>query len=222
MLRYLRFVSGPAVAAGLLIGTFCTTSAHAAVLISNLNGNDSGGTTLVGSLDRSKAVGFTLPGGNGYQFDNAVVRLDIGNVTRTLGAGIYGSTAGTPSGSALTTLTIPAFTATGIQNYTLSPGTPLVLQPLTTYFLVVYGTSPGSSTSYIDWMANSPSAAPTGVATFAGAYGDNSGAVTVPPTTASSTANSFAINATAVPEPGTVSLLLLSVLGAGVMRWRRG
>ena len=220
--RHMRLMRCQTVAAALLLVTCCAGSANATVIISNLNGNDQNASTLVGNLLRSKALGFTLPAAGQYQLDSVVLRLDVGDATRTIAAGIYGSAAGVPSGSALVTFTIPVFT-TGIQNYTLLPDATFLLQPLTTYFLVAYGTSPGSSSSYIDWLGNFSPVTPTGLATFAGAFADNSGAVTVPPTVASSVINSFAINATdaSVPEPSTLSMMALFALSAGAVRRRR-
>ncbi len=214
-----------ALAATLLAATFGWGSASAEVVISNLDGNDQSASTLVGNLKRSKAIGFTMAGADAYLLGSVVLRLAVSDTTETIGAALFGESAGAPTGTALVNFTIPAFSV-GTQNYTLLPDADFVLQPLTTYFLVAYGTSQGSSTSYIDWLAGFPAVVPTGLATYAGAFADNTGAAAVPPSQASSTINSFAVNATAVntnavPEPGSLSLLVLAAFAAGAAQFRR-
>src|SRR4051812_43305275 len=110
--RGLRSVPWQAIVTAALVATCGAGSAGAQQIISNLDGDDGDYTTLVGNLDRSKALGFTMPATDPYRLDSAVLRLDVGDTTRTIAAELYGSTAGVPSGSALVTFNIPVFLAT--------------------------------------------------------------------------------------------------------------
>jgi hypothetical protein len=87
----------------------------------------------------------------------------------------------------------------------------LTLSASTTYWLVASG---GGLAPY-NWKADGSGIVPTGTATHAGALFDVDG---VPPTSTSGILNSYAINATLVPEPTAVALLFLGLCSLMAIR----
>lgn len=210
-MHYLR-----ALLSGILLTAASTASAG--VIISNLNGND--GTQTAGIDDlRNKGMGFTMASGNDYSLDFVTLRLDI---TGTPGdvdpiVQIWSNVGGSP-GAALTTLSDPLISATGINNYVFSATAPFTLLADTTYWLVVSGAVGASG---FDWKASSPAVTPTGIATHFGAKFDTNG---LPPTGNSSIINSYSINASeiaGVPVPGSIALLGIGLAGFGYRRCRQ-
>jgi hypothetical protein len=191
----------------------CGGRAVAIEIISNMPGNDgtstflnapAGGSNGGGVFD-SKAAGFTMPGGLPYTLDFVTLRLDFFNSDSLPMVQLYNSVNNNP-GSLLQTLQNPAFTV-GLGNYQFSPTSPLTLTSGETYWIVVWNNA--SVANSFRWMANSPSIAPTGIATNAG-FRFSNGAP--PPTSNSATFNSYSVNATPVPEPATMTALAVGAL----------
>lgn len=175
-----------------LAPVYLVSAAHAIDVIGNFPSNDQVASDL--DVTFGKAMGFTMPSGLPYTLDSAILSLfvdDLGAQT-AWSFDLFADSNGDPDLSApLVNLTLPAL-ALGDDNYTLTPASPLTLQPNTTYWLV--GTS-ASTSSHGGWNRNDPSKTPTGLAVSAGA---RSGA---PPVDPSSFFNSYSIQATPVPGP---------------------
>ncbi len=200
---------------------FGAAPSRAGTIISNLPGNDVTLSDLVvPNFLRSKAVGFTMPSGVSYSLDSVVMRLFSTDPSNQIGVVLEGSSGGLPTGVVLDTFAVPTLTDY-VQPVTLTPISPYLLEPSTTYFIVAYGIS-GSGD--VAWLGNSPPIIPTGVATFAGYYADNSGAASLAPTGSATVLNSFAVNASAVPEPASLTMGAIAVvigLGFGSRPRRR-
>jgi hypothetical protein len=110
-------------------------------------------------------------------------------------------------GSKLETLVNPMFGSSGIANYDFTSSSNTILQSNQSYWLLAYGTANGSR---FDWKASSPVQTPTGVATHFGALFDNNGP---PPTSNSGILNSYSLSASAVPEPTSIAMFGIAMLG---------
>lgn len=193
---------------------------RAAVLIGNLpqtNDDDSSGI----STSNVKALAFTLPAGNNYSLDNAILRLGSYATGETPLVQIRNDVGGSDPGSTvLATFTNPTPQGAGNFDYTFTPTGPLTFAAGTKYWLYVTSTSGGFS-----WSASISGITPTGIATSSGArFSSESGANFYP----SSTFNSFQINATEItgpvastPEPGAIAALSLFGLGLLGVKGRR-
>lgn len=182
--------------------------ASADVIISNHPGNDGSQTAGINSSSRTKGMGFSMPGGDGYYLDNVVLRLNITDVSVIPRIEIFTDSGG--PGVSLITLDNPTIDTLGIGDYTFTPGSDFILEGGTSYWIVA---SSANSAVY-DWKASSPSQTPTGLATHLGAtFG------AYPPRSSSSILTTYMINGTPVPAPGAAGLLVLG--GALAFRRRR-
>jgi hypothetical protein len=151
--------------------------------------NDNTGSSITST--QLKTVSFTLPVGQNYTLDNVILRLqnyEIGDVPVVQIRNDVGSA--DPGTTVLAVLANPSPQGTGIFSYTFTPSSSFTFQAATQYWLYVT-----TSAGVYNWMASSPGITPTGFANF-GAYriSSNSGSSF----NASSTLNSFEINATPV------------------------
>jgi hypothetical protein len=151
--------------------------AGAAVIITNYPPpNDNVSTNIDDGL--AVAAGFTLPGGAAYSLTSATVRISADDTVTAFSAQLFGDGGAGPVAPALVTFTAPIIAA-GPADYVLTPNAPFVLQPATTYWLVVRGEVP-SGTFDLAWRASNPGVVPTGIATSAGYRQDNGDPPTLP------------------------------------------
>ncbi|GCL46100.1 choice-of-anchor R domain-containing protein [Microcystis aeruginosa] len=192
---------------------------RAAVLIGNLpQTNDSNSTTFSG-VSVKKALAFTLPAGNNYSLDNAILRLGDYETGDAPLVQIRNDVGGSDPGSTvLATFTNPTPQGLGVFSYTFTPTGPLTFTAGTKYWLYVTVTS-GS----FFWRAPNPSTTPTGIATLSGNRFASAGSFNN-----STTSNSFQINATEItgpvastPEPSVIAALSLFGLGLLGVKGRR-
>jgi len=209
------------------IGTFlfsfalASSQAHSEVVIfGNMPGNDATQTAL--GAGRVKALSFTI-GGQDTNLGSLALRLgNYDDALDTMEVKLLNDIGGVnPGSTVLATFTAPAGQGAGITDYYYTPSSPFTLQASTKYWLSV-GYISGDG---VDWMASSPSAAPTGIATFEGQrYSTTSGATW----SSSSLINSFQLTDTIasqvivsqVPEPSAV-FSTAWLLGCGLMMRRR-
>ncbi|GCA80772.1 choice-of-anchor R domain-containing protein [Microcystis aeruginosa] len=193
---------------------------RAAVLIGNLPQTNDNGGTIISTVD-VKVLAFTLPAGNNYSLDNAILRLKDYETGDNPLVQIRNDVGGSnPGSTVLATFTNPTAQGLGVFNYTFTPTGPLTFAAGTKYWLYVTSTS-GS----FPWSASSPGITPTGIATSSGArLSENSGASFF----ASGSFNSFQINATEItgpvastPEPSAIAALSLFGLGLLGVKGRR-
>ena len=167
------------------------------VIISNLPGNDGTSTFLNapaggangGGAHDSKAAGFTMPAGGPWTLDFVTLRLAFFDTASVPMVQIYSNSGNNP-GTLMQTLTNPPFTVTTDQ-FQFMPSASLTLQGGETYWIVVWNNASGPNS--FRWMASSPSIVPTGIASNAG-YRFNNGPP--PPSTNSTTLNSYSVTAT--------------------------
>lgn len=182
---------------------------RAAVLIGNLPQNNDNGGAFPASSTSVKALAFTLPAGNNYSLDNAILRLgdyESGDVPLVQIRNDVGGS--NPGSTVLASFTNPTAQGAGIFNYTFTPTSPFTFAAGTKYWLYVTSTS-----GQFNWNASSPSITPTGIATSSGArVSTNSGGSF----SNSTILNSFQINATEItgpvastPEPSAIAALSL-------------
>jgi hypothetical protein len=195
---------------------------RAAVLIGNLpQTNDIFfGTTAINIV---RAFSFTLPAGNNYSLDNAILRLGGYDATESLGIQIRDDNGGSnPGSTVLASFTSPVGQGAANFSYTFTPTSPFTFNAGTKYWLYF---QPISGT--VTWRGSNPPEALTGIATFTNnLVSTNSGATfaNVP----NNFVGSFQINATEItglaastPEPGAIAALSLFGLGLLGVKGRR-
>nr|WP_288139234.1 choice-of-anchor R domain-containing protein [Microcystis sp. LE19-84.1B] len=181
--------------------------------------NDDGGSGI--STNAVKALAFTLPAGNNYSLENAILRLgnyDPGDVPVVQIRNDVGGS--NPGSTVLASFTNPTGLGAAISNYTFTPTSPFTFAAGTKYWLYVTSTS-GS----FNWRSSNPSITPTGIATSSGARVSNNSGGSF---SNSSVLNSFRINATEItgpvastPEPSAIAALSLFGLGLLGVKGRR-
>nr|WP_304412243.1 choice-of-anchor R domain-containing protein [Microcystis sp. T1-4] len=179
--------------------------------------NDNNSTTLSG-VSVIKALAFTLPAGNNYSLDNAILRLGGYQTGVAPLVQIRNDVGGSnPGSTVLASFTNPTPQGLGVFNYTFTPTGPFTFTAGTKYWLYVTSTS-----GAFGWNASSPSQTPTGIATLSGNRFANGASFF-----ASITSNSFQINtadippSVATPEPGAIAALSLFGLGLLGVKGRR-
>jgi hypothetical protein len=202
-------------------------TAHAAVLVNS--GLDGTATSDI-SNSAAKAVGFALGtttalGVNSYSLTDIQVRLQTNNVASANANTVFALYSSTTTGdrrpsTLITTFSDPVFTGTAAANYTLTPDSPVTLQPQTTYWVVGYNTGAANN---LQWLVSGPAATTTadgitvgsGTGSFpAGWVGSNF--TTTVSWSKSSFYNDLVVNAV-VPEPVLASWLAIG----GLMGMRR-
>jgi hypothetical protein len=170
-------------------------------------------------------VGFTMPSGTAYALDSVTLRLVSLLTPSPSQIALFADDQGTPVGPALVTfnsVTIPSTTETDI---TVTPTTPFVLLPGTTYWLGLTSTVPNGG--YVIWSADLPGVAPTGIATpvvdnkfgpgtylFGEDYPGTSGGT-------GSQNLTYRVEGHAVPEPVSLVMLTLGLATVAGLAWRQ-
>jgi hypothetical protein len=184
--------------------------------------NDNSASTINGLATPAwKGVSFSLAAGQQYDVTSVDLRLFNFTSVDTPVVGIYPDSSGVPSTTALFTFNnaAPNALASDISTSTFTaPGGATVGDASlpTTYWLVLKGADTATSYGWVASNSDTPnSTVPTGIASF-GSFRTASGGVWSG--TASSTHNTFQINATAVPEPahfaaaGAGALLIFGII----------
>ncbi|MEA5535643.1 PEP-CTERM sorting domain-containing protein [Crocosphaera sp. XPORK-15E] len=213
-----------------LLVSLAGVRAEAASVVSNLN-NPLGDAWTIGSQDADLtdspvANRFTTGSGPGWQLDSVV--LNLGRFSGATGSAtgnidVYLASDNNVAPGAVLTLFPSVAPTTPTGTFTLTPQTPIVLAPNTSYWLV---TSANVDDAYI-WNFTED-VSQTGLpgwtifdTAFAG-YPAGSWTPLILPPNASPAPTLFQVNATAVPEPGTIlGLLAVGSLGA-LSRKRKG
>ncbi|MDF3059245.1 MAG: hypothetical protein K0R17_3460 [Rariglobus sp.] len=200
-------------------------SLKADIVFGNLAALTNGGATTViqGTNGTGKAIGFTM-GTSSYEITSVTLRLlNVGNdlSTDVPLITIWTSNGNKPMVQVGGTFTNPtSYTPLTSTNYTFTPASTITLDANQSYFLVVRGNNAATS---FDWLAGSPTVAPTGVAGSAiSRFGLNTSVPNY--SSASSVYNWFQIDGTAIsviPEPSTYAVFIgISVLGLAIYRRR--
>jgi hypothetical protein len=190
--------------------------AHAATLISNLDGSDVTQSNILPSpTQTTKAMGFTVGMGSNFTLTSAILRLQSsGGPLGVPLLSLVADNGGLP-GTQIATFASPVLGTDQIANYTFAPTSSVTLLQGMTYWLVLTS-APGSP--LIDWKASRPGVTPSGLFTHSGAMFATVGAGLAP----SGILNSYALEGeaiAAIPLPAG-GLLLISAVG-GFLALRR-
>ncbi|GEA27030.1 hypothetical protein MiAbW_01590 [Microcystis aeruginosa NIES-4325] len=188
------------------------------VLIGNLPPtNDDQATAISVDNERVRALAFTLPAGNNYSLDNAILRLRNLRIVSPADiplVQIRNDGGSNPGSTVLASFTNPPNLGPGTFDYTFTPTAPFTFIAGTKYWLTV-----ASTQGQFGWnIGTTPGITPTGIATLSGNRVSNNGGSTF---SNSANFNSFQINATKVPEPSAIAALSLFGLGLLGVKGRR-
>ena len=190
-------------------------TAHAQTFISNdLTQNlatNGSGTNLTDT--QTKAYGFTTSATAGFTFTSVTIALSrISGTANTVSGGIYANNAGNPSSTQLVAFDQVSVT-TGAVNYrTLTPLSSLQLSPGTTYWVRLFSTTPGAGTQWDAVPSTQPTVsgeAPSYITTVGYRNSNNNGGAWA----TSGLTNGLTITLATVPEPATLALLALGIVG---------
>jgi hypothetical protein len=204
------------------------TAQAQAVISNSLLSNQTFGSSLTATNNR-KAFGFTTSATGSFSFTS----LDITAITgigipdaQILG-GIYSNAGGIPSATQLVAFNSVTVPTTGITPtvYTFTPVSAFSLSPSTTYWVSLFG---ASDTDIAVWTINASNNFPSVTGAGAGDIslvgytisGDGGGTWG-----SSSISNALTITlasgGSSAPEPGTLALLALGIVGGVVARRRK-
>ena len=206
------------------------SSTNAAIVFGNLGASGTNALDTASQQISSTtwlAQGFTTPASGLLSLDSIVLGLSVnlgGTDTRVQ---LFSDSGGQPASSALATV-LGSVSSNTPALYTFTLGTPYLLSPGTTYWIVV--SDPDSGDSY-NWVFND--AADTPAAQNGSGYLWPSAGTLRTTDSGSSWVNrsgntqneaAFYLNASSpspVPEPGTWAAAALLASGAAYMRWRK-
>lgn len=202
-------------------------TAQAQAIISNSPSSSStgGGSSLTATANR-KAFGFTTSATAAFSFSSLDIaaRFASGGADAQILGGIYSNAGGSPSATQLVAFNSVTVLTTQLTPtvYTFTPVSAFSLSPSTTYWVELFG---ASDANVADWTTNVANDAPNvtgagaGDVSLVGYRFSNSGGSTW---TVSNTRNALTITlASSAPEPGTLALLALGMVGGVVARRRK-
>lgn len=194
---------------------------RATVILGNLPSNaDSGSNPL--STTNHKAVSFNM-GSADFLLDSVVLRLNRsafgGGPTDPIMELRDDSSDPLIPGTTLFTFPNPIAPASNFNNEVFTPPLLFTLLADTTYWLVVRSGSLADDSNLLWSASNFPGITPTGVGATLGNYRSSSdGGANWNDSTFQ---NSFQINGTRIPEPGTLALFGLGLAGLGFARRKK-
>jgi PEP-CTERM motif len=196
---------------------------HAQTFISNDLGQSSAtngsGTNL--NDTQTKAYGFTTSATAGFTFTSVTIALSRNSGSaNTISGGLYANNAGNPSSTQLVAFDEVSVTTSAVNYRTLTPLSSFQLSPGTTYWVRFFSTTAGAGTQWDAVPSTQPTAsgeASSQVTPIGYRNSNNSGGTWG----TSGLTNSVTITLATVPEPGTLALLALGIVGGVVARRRK-
>jgi hypothetical protein len=193
----------------LLSSVAFATLTSASTIISNLG---TAGSQKLGN-DNIWAEGFSLSStASSFTFDSVALRVYAWSPEQVVAA-IYSDDGGGHPGTALTSLTPTIPVANSISDYIFTPDVPLTLDPSSTYWIVLSSTQSFSVPFGAGWVvSDTPFTTSSGIA-FVGTERSSDGTSWTFFGPEAGNTHAFAVNATAIPEPSSMILFSLFVVG---------
>jgi hypothetical protein len=199
----------------LLLALFPLGNAQGIVIFNSFNNNEAGATSTIHNAS-GKAVAFLMPGSlqpagtTSYTLDSVGLRLSGNSASSAIVLSLYSNDGGNTPNTLITSFTAAsAFSLTGTAaTYTFTPTTTVNLVAGARYWVTI-NTTHSSMGGTLAWHTSSPQPASystVGVTTGGAVFGSDSNPGGW--TTTSPNVNGLIVNATAVPEPSALALVL--------------
>jgi hypothetical protein len=204
------------------------TAQAQAVISNSLLSNSTSGSSLQATSFR-KAFGFTTSATGSFSFTSLGItaRFASGIADAQILGGIYSDAGGIPSATqlvAFNSVTVPT-TQTTPTVYTFTPVSAFSLSPSTTYWVSLFG---ASDTDIAVWTINASNNFPSVTGAGAGdisllgyTFSTNGGGGWGVSATSNALTITLASGGSSAPEPGTLALLALGIVGGVVAKRRK-